>query len=299
MFSFNLNMDKTFFSGVKGKHINIANPTIASLEEVSALGFGLVRLPYTGRIDVDIVRHAVKLGLKVVVDYHPSLDWWKDSANIFLLPYICELAEKALAEFSCDDVAIEIINEPRMGKRLPIYNSLLDLCIKAIRELNPNRWIVVSNQQLNDIDFFSGPLGKFTAPDYKRIIVSLHYYRPFDLTHPLAYLKGTSVEVDIPLSFPPTSGFAKADFANLDLHISRFLNWCKINGVVPWIGEFGCHEFVPNRLGWYRAVLSTFDKYGVPSCLWSWQDEFGLRKYARTNQPQQKDYEDLLALILA
>lgn len=289
----------TFFDKVKGKHINLSNPTIEKLNEVSALGFGLVRIPYTGKIDIEIVRQAVKLGLKVVVDYHPSLEWWNDSSNVLLLPYISSCAEKALAEFSCDDVAIEICNEPRMARRLPIYNSILDVCIKAIREINPDRWIVVSNQQLSDIDWFSGPLGKFTAPRYKKLIVCCHYYRPYDITHPLAYLLGTDIVKNPPAAFPPLVGFAKADFSNLDLHISRFVDWCKINGVVPWIGEFGCHEFVPNRLAWFKAVISTFDKYRVPSAIWSWQDEFGLRKYSRSNQLPQKDYEDLLALILA
>lgn len=275
--------------------INLPGSTVVRIKQANAAGFKLIRLPFVGTLNVSHVKLAVSLGMRVVIDLHPDLKWWSDPEKIYTLPTLCRRMATAVAGFSSDDVAIQIVNEPRMKNRASVYSKILEACIEAIREITPDRWIVIQNQQLGDIDFWNKPEGIFVAPKYSRLIASLHYYRPFEITHPEHYLKQATPLLFPPLTFPPTSGFAKADWDHLEVHFQKFTAWCVENNCTPWIGEAGCYETVPNRLRWFEAVKGMAVKYQVPICWWALNDRFGLRPGA-TDQP---DWAEIQKLILA
>lgn len=262
-------------------------PDRAKIAEIHEAGFKLLRLPFDSNPDVDLVKAATSKGLRIVVDFHPPLSWYSDPFAMFDLPGKWSRWAKQLQGFSSDELAFEVLNEPRAAKRGPVYDSLMVACIAAIREVSPSRWIVVSNPQLSDIDWFAGPLGNWAAPQYDRLIVPLHYYRPYEVTHPSSY-RG-QVGPDTPVG--GGTKFDLADWSNRELHFQRYVNWCRENRVQAWLGEAGCYESVPGRLTWFSEVAKLARTYSVPVCWWGWRDRFGYR-------PEQKDAASVLKVML-
>jgi endoglucanase len=264
----------------------VVSPGIAvspksDIPAIAAQGFNLVRIPFEVEPDPHTVKLAVSRGLKVVLDYHPPQSVIADPFAVYGLPSKWAAWAKAFSGYSPDDVAFEIVNEPRMGKRVKAYDAVLAASIEAIREVSPNRWIVISNPQMSDPDWHDGPLLKWTAPDYPRLIATMHYYRPYNVTHSAAS----------PVAVGGGSAFDQKDWSNRDIHFQKFVNWCRENSVAPWIGEAGCWETVPGRVGWFRSVADIADSLGVPVCWWRDYDRFGIH-------PNQKDRAEVLKIML-
>lgn len=254
----------------------------AKARGISRLGFKLVRLPVTS-LERDFiiegsVRNLLRAGLNVVLDFHP--DSTKDfmrTDDFWLVPaWWHNLATQFKGEF-LDRLAFEIINEPDFrGRNTARYDAWLRTCIESIREVDDRRWIVASNPFMGDPDYFGGPNGDWTPPaGVDRLIVPMHYYRPFNITHPSTYLarrRGESVaRGSRGAPYPPErdGSFEDRDQRNMGLHFSRYRAWCRKNNVWPWVGEAGCHEDVPGREQWFRDVRSLGAKNGVNICWWS------------------------------
>lgn len=267
--------------------------TLTSVRAVAKAGFRLVRLPSVEPPDIAIIDEAVRLNLRVVVDFHPDLSWYADPFAVYGIPSKMADWAQRLVKYGELEVALEVFNEPRMKARVSAHNAILAAAISAIREVSPERWIVVTNPALGDVDWFDGPLLKWTAPTAERLIVPMHYYRPYAITHPEHYRTGKTA-VQVPALGLPWIGttFEARDWANRELHFQRYANWCRENGVSPWIGEAGCFETVPDRAAWFREVLGLAKAFKVPVCWWAWNDRFGYHSKA-------KDREEILKLMLA
>ncbi|MBL8049454.1 MAG: cellulase family glycosylhydrolase [Chthonomonas sp.] len=267
------------------EHLQIQFDQSLSLDKaraVSRLGFKLVRLPVTSLdrdfVIVGSVRNLLRAGLNVVLDFHP--DNTKDfvrTDDFWLAPaWWHNLASQFKGEH-LDRLAFEIVNEPDYrGKPTERYDAWLRLCIEAIREVDPKRWIVASNPYMGDPDFFGGPNGNWTPPKgIDRLVVPMHYYRPFNITHSRNYLakrRGETVARGARgAPYPPENdgSFDDRDYRNMGLHFSRYRNWCRQNGVWPWVGEAGCYEDVPGREQWFRDVKALGAKNGINICWWS------------------------------
>lgn len=265
----------------------IAASNAERIELASKLGFKLVRIPFVVEPDPKLIRLAVSSGMRVVADFHPDQAWQANPLAIYSLPEKWASWSIALREFRVDDVAFEIINEPRMGKRVAAYDAILAASIEAVREVNPGRWIVVSNPQMGDPDWYDGPLLKWQPPKASRLIATMHYYRPFYITHPQHYLSGTPVAGKAPLPIGGGTAFDVKDWENRDLHFARFVGWASEHGVTPWVGEAGCYETVPDRVRWFRTIADLAQAYQVPVCWWALGDRFGVR-------PGQQDDADAI-----
>lgn len=258
--------------------IAVVKPSEAAITEVEKLGFNLIRMPYTGEPDEKLVKFAVQKGLRVVLDYHRTPT---DPFEIYSLPAKWADWAKTFSGYSSEQVAFELINEPRMGKRVAAYDAILTASIEAIREVSPSRWIVISNPQMSDPDWHDGPLLWWKAPKYKKLVITMHYYRAQMVTHDRSGL--------IPVG--GGSAFDRKDWGNREIHFSKLVNWARENDCVPWIGEAGCWETVPGRVGWFQAVYDIARAFGVDVCGWGYDDRYGLRK-------GQPDYSAVLKIML-
>lgn len=267
--------------------------SLTSVRAVASAGFKLVRLPSVEPPDLAIIDEAIRLKLRVVVDFHPDLSWYADPFAVYGIPSKMADWAQSLSKYTEFQVALEVFNEPRMKARVSAHNAILAAAISAIREVSLERWIIVTNPALGDVDWFDGPLLKWVPPKADRLIVPMHYYRPYVITHPEHYRTGKTAALVPALPLPWTgTTFEARDWANRELHFQKYVNWCRENGVSPWIGEAGCFETVPDRAAWFRAIMGLATTYKIPVCWWAWGDEFGVR-------PQAKDREEILKLMLA
>lgn len=288
------------FVDVKGSQFNIGVKLISSsmVAQLTKWDTSLVRLNVEDDSDIaklkSVLTQLVKAGIKVVIDPHfrPKGEdtplYTYEEEFLAKLRIIYDIATK----FSASYVAVSIYNEARnLASRkwvapngVLLYEAHCMEMIAYIRGLNPDTTVVISSPQLGDPDYWDGPLLTWEPAwllKLKNIVVDMHYYRPYDYTHPLAYRLKKSVKEIPALAFPPPlflgtllDNFSTKDWNNRRLHIYKFLAWCKKYGVTPWVGEFGIHKFTPNRMEWFTEVVKMFQEFGITYCVWRISDEF-------------------------
>jgi|GEM_PF-851924 len=85
-------------------------------------------------------------------------------------------------------LAFEILNEVR-DVDPEKWNALADRTIKAIREKNPDRWIVVGSTMWNSVE----TLEKLKVWDDPRVIYTFHEYSPYHFTHQRGVLQAPAL----------------------------------------------------------------------------------------------------------
>ena len=168
-------------------------------EFVKQAGFDHVRLPVSWtyhaarespyKIDEafllrveELITSSLKARLKILVNYHHDDALSKDpmtNRERFLAIWR-QLAER-FRDLPNDQVAFELLNEPQAAFTISpeTWNSLLSETLKIVRTSNPQRTIVVGPVQYNSIQ----ALYSLKLPDDRLLVVTVHYYDPFEFTH--------------------------------------------------------------------------------------------------------------------
>lgn len=207
------------------------------------------------------VSAALDAGLVVIIDEHDSqfcsqavlvcqrrLDaYWRQIA-----PHFANASPRLL---------FEILNEPHGKMTNTIWNRQIANSLKIIRATNPERTIVVGPGQWNGIR----ALNDLELPQSDRnIIVSLHYYDPFEFTHQSAFW------------IPQTKDIANKRWGNDTDHAALFADFATI---AQWsadhrrpinIGEFGAYMKAPlaDRSAWLKAVVHASQRHGFSMNFW-------------------------------
>jgi len=243
---------------------------VKDFQDIAKLGYGHIRLPFTHNPSTKAIKFALELGLQVVVDHHPVIPFVSED-EIFEVAAKWRKWATIVRDFPNDSVAVEVLNEPRMRLRGAIWDSVLNLSIQGIREISPNRTIVVTNRFVADPDYFDGPWF-FEPPKFNNLVVSLNYWRPYKITHG-GYIVG------LPIVKPGEgSDFDRADFKNMSLHLQRYADYVQKKSVDNCVTEFGCWETNPNRLIWFEQVAKNLQKLKLNWCAWDYEGRFYVRK---------------------
>ncbi len=78
-----------------------------------------------------------------------------------------------------DALAFELMNEPNGELGDELWNSMVQRGLATVREMNPTRLVVVGPTQWNAI----GALAGLELPEDDHLVLTLHFYDPFDFTH--------------------------------------------------------------------------------------------------------------------
>jgi endoglucanase len=191
-------------------------------------------------------------------------------------------------------VAYELMNEP-VADDPEQWNSLVERCAKVIRDLEPERRLVIGSNMWQSVDTFD--VLRIPAGD-PNIILSFHYYHPMVLTHyraswtkvgeytgPVAYpgrlvpeeqVSAQPAELQRAMS-PENIVFDRSTTARMiakPLDVARRLN------LPLYCGEWGCIERAPmdSRVRWYQDVRSVLEDNYIGWATWDFQGGFGLVK---------------------
>lgn len=226
------------------------------------------------------VRRAKQAGLKVVVDLHeppfPNAkferpEFWNqaDLADTFCRVW----KDIALRLLSYKEViwGYDLLNEPLDRTQLPNaphqWRPLAIQIIKAIREVDPDTWIIY---ETGPGSLFNGFKGLEPLPD-AHIIYGAHFYYPQKFTHQGVFdIKGTDLaeamkQVDI--HYPSMiDGYLwnKERLAGFLKNADEFQAKWK---VPVYVGEFSVIRWAPKdaALNWLQDVVDLFESRG-----WSW-----------------------------
>ena len=299
--------------------------TAADIKTIKDYGFDHVRIPVdeeqlfttSGEKETDAftllkwtIDYCIKQDLRVVVDLHilRSHHFTSGSNKLFTDPeaqeQFYEMWRQLSAElhtFPNSMLAYELLNEPQAPTAAD-WNTLIARCYHAIRELEPQRVIVIGTNPSQD--YKGAKYLKLPSDDDPNILVSFHYYNPFLLTHyqaswtsqkgyngPVHY-PGTVVsrdEFDAAVC-PEEAKNAVKGFVvqSYDTSVIRdnfrvVTAFAKEHGLKVYCGEYGCLPAAPtaDRLRWHNDMENLFDEMGFARSVWCYKDSrkgFGIIK---------------------
>ena len=164
--------------------------------EVKKAGFDSVRIPvkwsahaaekppytidrkFAERVDW-AVDNAIKRGLNVVLNIHHYDEFYNepDKQEERFLALWRQIAPR-YADRS-ERLVFELLNEPRDPLTAERWNEIFPKALQIVRESNPNRAVIVGPGMWNNLD----ALPKLRLPEDENLIVTFHYYSPFEFTH--------------------------------------------------------------------------------------------------------------------
>ncbi len=170
-------------------------------------------------------------------------------------------------------------------------NNLINWVISEIRELEPERTIIMGSNNWQTVGTFKD----LRVPEGDdNIILSFHYYEPFLLTHyqaPWTNLEDLTVEINYPGMLVDTTVYENLGAEELQLVKERNSHWnqeriendilqavqvAEKYGLPLYCGEFGCFPTTPleTRQAWYRDMIAVFDKHDIAWAHWNYKNDF-------------------------
>ena len=183
-------------------------------------------------------------------------------------------------------IAFELLNEVRNVNPAK-WNDLADRAIRAIRERNPGRWIVVGSTCWNSPD----KLGQLKVWDDPRVVYTFHMYAPFEFTHQRGVLMAATLAYNRAMPYPTRDVERYRDYQRFHGHANPYPGVEAIDrdflrglmrgardfieahpGKVLWNGEFGTirHAAPECRQAYMRDVIAVCREWGVPYCAWNY-----------------------------
>jgi len=320
--------------------------TKKDITEIHELGFDHVRLPIDeenlwdtdGRIIeknfshmIQCIEWSLETNIKIVIDVHiirshyfnaihegGCIELWENKAaqKSFLKLWID--LQNALRKYSNSMVAYELMNEP-VSDDHSNWNNLLKRAYLQIRELEPNRTIIIgSNNWQNPATF---PFLELPE-NAQNIILSCHLYEPLLFTHYKAYWL-PSREYSGKIQYPgiPAPEIATNPFAsNLSKECLDFMadknyyfekrtlqnllqpaiDKAKELGFPLYCSEYGCLPSVnrDQRIQYYKDIIAVFNKNGISHCHWDYLGDFGARTFNRDAHKKGDFDKEITSIIL-
>jgi aryl-phospho-beta-D-glucosidase BglC (GH1 family) len=260
-------------------------PDSDHFKEIKSKGFASLRLPAKWSA------HAMKTSPYTIDrDFMDTIKWAVDLALANQLPVIINIhhydeminnpaahKERFLALWNqistqfqhySDSLYFEILNEPNGNFTPAIWNNYLVEGLSKIREKNPTRMVIIGTAEWGGI----GGLSQLRLPDDPNIILTIHYYEPFNFTHQGADWTGQN----LPIGVTWDSTAVQINAIKRDMDVIK--QYSQKNNVPVYIGEFGAigNADDASRARWMGHLKNTFKEYGFSGAYWEFCSGFGI-----------------------
>ena len=254
---------------------------------VEDAGFDFVRLPvrwsthagadspyaidpaFFTRVD-EVVNWAMERNLTIIVDFHHyeevMTDPWGHEDRLLGI-------WKQVADHYKDypsNVLFELLNEPNGQLNASLWNSYMFEALAIVRESNPIRDVIIGPVNWNAYDWLS----TLDVPNDDHLIVTFHYYLPFQFTH-----QGAEWVGDESQNWLGGEWGSDAEKAEVTRHFGSVANWAQRHGDVRiLLGEFGAYSRGPqeSRVRWTEFVRSEAERHGFAWAYWEFASGFGV-----------------------
>ncbi len=270
---------------------------------IQEAGFDFVRLPvrwnshaemdapYTidhaffARVD-QVMEWALERDLAVIVDFHHyeemASEPWRHKDRFLGI-------WKQIAEHYKDypsTVLFELLNEPNSQLDAALWNQYLVEALAVVRESNPARDVVIGPVNWNAHD----RLSTLDVPQDNHLIVTFHYYLPFEFTH-----QGAEWIGDKSNQWLGTEWGSHAEKSEVVRHFDSVAKWAKRHGNIRMLlGEFGAYSRadMDSRVRWTAFVREQAERHGFAWAYWEFGSGFGVY------DPQARQWRDALLRAL-
>ncbi len=215
-----------------------------------------------------VVKKALENGLLVVINMHHFEELYQDPLKykeMFLALW------KQISDRFKDypiELGFEIFNEPAQAFTASLWNQFASETLKIIRQSNPERIVIIDAPNWAHWSAVETLL----LPEDENIIVSFHYYEPFNFTH-----QGAEWVSPVPRVGVRWEG-TKAQIGEIEKHFRTVSEWAKKHSVPVYLGEFGAYSKadMESRVRWTKTVSQIAQKYGFSIAYWEFGAGFGI-----------------------
>ena len=257
---------------------------LSSLKMIHDAGFGHVRINLFGFKHMDasnrlnettlesldtVLDRSIKAGLVPVLDEHDYSQCQDDpeACATKLKAFWNQISARYVGRFP--SAVFEILNEPGGAMAPDRWNRLFLDVLNEIRASNPDRTVVVAALNSDDP-------GTVTAldlpPGDRNIIITVHYYKPFEFTHQGAPWSPRVAGLhDIGWGGAEDEKRIADDFAVVD-------RWARSVRRPVYLGEFGVYDRAPilARARYLAFVARTAERLGWTWAYWQFDHDFAL-----------------------
>ncbi|MAV16212.1 MAG: endoglucanase [Candidatus Marinimicrobia bacterium] len=271
-------------------------------EIIKSAGFTGVRLPvrWSNHTLIDSP-FTINKSFFERVDWAIENSFNNDLAVVFNIHHFEEMASNPIAQkqkllsiwsqiamhykdFS-DDLIFELLNEPTQKLTPDMWNIFLSEGIEIIRGIDQKRTLVVGSANWNSIS----SLNQLKVPPDSNLIITVHYYSPFQFTHQGA---DWVENADSWLGTKWVGSEEQKKAIENDLQL--VVDWGQANNRPMFLGEFGAYSKADfnSRFRWTEYIVSSMEKKEISWSYWEFCSGFGA-----WDQETEKWNELLLALI--
>ncbi|MFN1834206.1 glycoside hydrolase family 5 protein [Balneola sp. MJW-20] len=253
---------------------------------ISSAGFESVRIPvrwsaHTNdsapfKIDTEFlnrvewaVDEALKNDLMVIINVHHYDEIFQDPAgeHAKFIAIWEQLSEHFQNKPS--GLLFELLNEPHDNLTANLWNQLLPETLEIVRANNPYRTVVIGAAEWGGIP----GLMKLQIPEDDNLIITVHYYEPFQFTHQGAeWVPGSDAWLGT------TWDGTDSEVDEIKNHFDQIYTWAAQRNVPVNIGEFGAYRRADNssRVRWTTQVVHYAITHDMSFHYWEFASGFGI-----------------------
>ena len=168
-----------------------------------------------------------------------------------------------------DSLLFEILNEPNGNMTPEKWNVFLADALATIREDNPDRIVLIGTPEWGGL----GGLPYLQLPNDKNIILTVHYYNPFQFTHQGAsWVSGSNAWLGT------TWNDSDVEREVVENEFAPLVQFAKSNDIPVHLGEFGAYSKADatSRKKWTTFIARYFDSLGFSWAYWEFSAGFGI-----------------------
>ncbi|KMQ51836.1 Endo-1,4-beta-glucanase [Chitinispirillum alkaliphilum] len=230
--------------------------------------------PYTisddffARID-HVIEKALNSGLSIIINVHHYEELFRDATGFHRDRFIAiwQQISEHYSEYS-DSLYFEVLNEPYGDLTPDRWNTLFAEVLQIIRSNNPTRTVLIGTAEWGGIE----GLRHLEIPNDPNLILTVHYYSPFEFTHQNAFWL-TGMEQYKGTTWDGTF-IQKNDIIN---HMERIRSFAQKHNIPVNIGEFGAYGEADStsRYLYSSFVSRLFERYDFSWHYWEFCAYFG------------------------
>lgn len=169
-----------------------------------------------------------------------------------------------------DSLLFEPLNEPNGNLTSELWNVFFPEVLSIIRETNPERTVLIGTPEWGGL----GGLPKLEIPDDDNIILTIHYYNPFNFTHQGAEWSGEQSQAWLGTKWFDT----EADRAVIHNEFQLAKNISEEHNIPIHVGEFGAYSKadMESRARWTTYLARWFESQGFSWAYWEFSAGFGI-----------------------
>jgi endoglucanase len=222
-----------------------------------------------------VIEQATRRGLAVVINIH-HYEEIMESPRLHKERFLA-LWEQIAKRYQDqpDSVMFELLNEPNGTLSATSWNDFAAEAIASIRRTNPERILIAGPGDWNALRSLVG----LQLPEAdRRIIVTFHYYLPFQFTH-----QGADWVADSEPWLGTMWNGTEDDQKPIRTDFDTAAKWAEKNGRPLFLGEFGAFSKadMDSRARWTSFVARQAEERGFSWAYWEFCSGFGVYDAAR------------------